>query len=79
MPRNWEFYNIFGSEPVSANGSRARGSEERGRERRERKVEKDGYGGGLYGWDTVEGRQPLGKMDILFLRAATRRMKNAHG
>jgi len=60
-------------------GSRARGSEERGRERRERKVEKDGCGGGLYGWDTVEGRQPLGKMDILFLRAATRRMKNAHG
>lgn len=45
----------------------------------ERKVEKDGCGGGLYGWDTAEGRQPLGKMDILFLRAATRRMKNAHG
>ncbi|KAG5318538.1 MOS1T transposase, partial [Pseudoatta argentina] len=50
-----------------------------GRKRWERKVEKDGCGGGLYGWDTVEGQQPLGKMDILFLRAATRRMKNAHG
>lgn len=50
MPRNWEFYNIFGSEPVSAAGRAAqRGEDDRkkGRERRLRRwVIRLGYGGG---------------------------------
>lgn len=77
MPRNWEFYNIFGSEPVSLGKSLGTLG----------KNEKDRPTGGKNsgeGWTTgyteePEGQQPLGKIDILFLRAAPRQMKNAHG
>jgi len=78
MPRNWEFYNIFGSEPVSAEPGRGVEVERRPRER---KIEKDGlprwvlrsvgYGGGPAasredGYPLFESRNAPG-------------MKNAHG
>lgn len=53
MSRNWEFYNIFGSEPVFVGPKPGAEDEEK---RRGRKVEKEDCGGGLYGWDTTEGR-----------------------
>ncbi|KAK1137006.1 hypothetical protein K0M31_001534 [Melipona bicolor] len=77
MPRNWEFYNIFGSEPVSL-------GEEPRHARKEREGQTDRWKNSGEGRTTgyteePEGQQPLGKIDILFLRAAPRQMKNAHG